>query len=308
MKQKKALLIDNNQTVQALCQLALEQVGLSVDILPDGPSALTAAQKLKPDLVICSRETKGIDPFIVCEQLKLAAPELKFILLASGQSASAISREAQGSGVDEVLLKPFKSEQLKQAAVRLLGGTDQKSPAKSAAVKPIIHLLLADSFHRRVLELFFDSRRVELKAVAPEAVLDESVPFVNQAAILDGQIALSLAAHTAKLRECTIIADHGSVAALRAQFPAAAVLVKPLTCESLVARFSKLYPEQQKDKPPAPLSSTEQAVLCAKISASVYERLLSSRALRERNWNEAGENALEELMRICKKFDAAIRG
>jgi len=305
MKQKRAILIDNNQTVQALAQLALEQVGISVEMVTDPSAALPLAQKIKPDLVICNRDVKGIDPFIVCEQLKLAAPNLKFILLASGQSASAIAREAQGSGIDEVLLKPFKSEQLKSAAQRLLGGAT--AGAAVPAENPLLYVLVSDPFYRRVLELFFDDRRVELKAIENGAFADGKFSFVNQSAILDSQAALSIPDQVVQLRESTIIADFDVIAEMRAQFPVAAILPRPLTCEALVNRFNKIYPEKPKDKAPPPLSPTEQAVLSAKISASVYERLLSSRALRERNWDEAGDSAVEELVRICKKFDLVTR-
>lgn len=305
MKQKKALLIDNNQTVQALCQLALEQVGVAMEILTDGSGSLAAAQKLEPDLVICNRDVKGIDPFIVCEQLKLAAPNLKFILLASGQSASAISREAQGSGVDEVLLKPFKSEQLKQAAARLLGSVGNQPQSPSA--NPPLYLLVDDPFYKKVIELFFQSRRVEIRPIELQSLVSEKISFVNQSALLDISTAIQIPEHVSRLRECTIIADVDSVPSLRAQFPVAAILPRPLTCETLLARFGKIYPENPKEKSQVPLSTAEQAVLCAKISASVFERLISSRALRERNWSEAGESAVQELMRICKKFEAATR-
>jgi len=80
------IVIDPNTAVRAITAAALSQLGADIQALEDGSKALADIRLLKPQIVLCSDDITGENPFSLCQEIK-EDPLLqgtKFVLLASG--------------------------------------------------------------------------------------------------------------------------------------------------------------------------------------------------------------------------------
>ena len=81
------------------------------------------------------------------------------------------------------------------------------------------------------------------------------------------------------------------------------ILERPLSVAKLKHALESFLSENTEDEfEPSPLESGEQALLAARISAAVYERLLTFEGLKNRNWDEACSAINVEALRICREY------
>ena len=108
------LLIEDSPTQALQIQMLLEQLGIDVSIMHDGPEGLQFAVDEQPDLIILDVEMPSMNGFQVCHRLR-RNPEtsaIPIIMLTNLTHPKAISQGAK-SGADDYIPKDiFAAEHL----------------------------------------------------------------------------------------------------------------------------------------------------------------------------------------------------
>ena len=104
------LLVEDEQNIASLVELYLKNDGYTVEHVGDGLSAIAAAERLKPSLVILDVMLPGMDGLEVCRRLR-AASKIPIIMLTArdGEVDRVLGLEL---GADDYVTKPFSPREL----------------------------------------------------------------------------------------------------------------------------------------------------------------------------------------------------
>ena len=110
---KKILVIDDEEWLREMIQLALRQKGFEVIEAPNGTDGIEMARKELPDLILCDINMGKVDGYLTLSALRNEAPTaaIPFILM-TGLADSASMRHGMELGADDYLPKPFTTEAL----------------------------------------------------------------------------------------------------------------------------------------------------------------------------------------------------
>jgi two-component system alkaline phosphatase synthesis response regulator PhoP len=105
------LVVDDDPKIRELLRLYVAREGHRVIHAGDGPEALEAAARLRPDLVLLDVMLPGLDGFEVCRRLRDDGAEMPILLLTarSGDSDKVIGLDI---GADDYIVKPFSPREL----------------------------------------------------------------------------------------------------------------------------------------------------------------------------------------------------
>jgi two-component system alkaline phosphatase synthesis response regulator PhoP len=111
------LVVDDDPKIRELLRLYVAREGHRVIHAGDGPEALEAAARARPDLVLLDVMLPGLDGFEVCRRLRDDGAEMPILLLTarSGDSDKVIGLDI---GADDYIVKPFSPREL-MARVRV---------------------------------------------------------------------------------------------------------------------------------------------------------------------------------------------
>src|ERR1700689_4456750 len=110
---KKILVIDDEEWLREMIQLALRQKGYDVVEARNGEVGIEMAQKVLPDLVLCDVNMDKVDGYLTLSSLRNlpATASIPFILM-TGLADNAGMRHGMELGADDYLPKPFTTEAL----------------------------------------------------------------------------------------------------------------------------------------------------------------------------------------------------
>jgi signal transduction histidine kinase len=110
---KKILVIDDEEWLREMMQLALQQRGFEVIEASDGADGVQKARKELPDLILCDVNMSKLDGYRTLTSLRNEVPTatIPFILM-TGSADSASMRHGMELGADDYLPKPFTPEGL----------------------------------------------------------------------------------------------------------------------------------------------------------------------------------------------------
>jgi len=110
---KKILVIDDEEWLREMMQLALRQRGFEVIEAANGTDGIEKARKELPDLILCDINMGNVDGYLTLSALRVEAPTaaIPFILM-TGLADSASMRHGMELGADDYLPKPFTTEAL----------------------------------------------------------------------------------------------------------------------------------------------------------------------------------------------------
>jgi DNA-binding response OmpR family regulator len=105
------LVVDDDPKIRELLRLYVAREGHRVIHAADGPEALEAAARVRPDLVLLDVMLPGLDGFEVCRRLRDDGAEMPILLLTarSGDSDKVIGLD---TGADDYIVKPFSPREL----------------------------------------------------------------------------------------------------------------------------------------------------------------------------------------------------
>jgi two-component system, OmpR family, response regulator MprA len=104
------LIVEDEAEIAGYLRRGLTFEGFTVDVAPDGPSAITAARERPPSLVVLDLMLPGMDGLEVARRLR-AASDVPIIMLTA---RDAVPDRVAGleAGADDYLIKPFAFEEL----------------------------------------------------------------------------------------------------------------------------------------------------------------------------------------------------
>jgi DNA-binding response OmpR family regulator len=130
MKDKRVLLVDDDQDILTSMQAAFEPTGAVIDTASNGNKAVELAEKTQPDLVVLDMMLPGRSGFLVLEKIKAKKPRntKPFVIMITGNQGARHKMYAESLGVSEYLNKPVKMDKLIATAERLLGPAAAPAP------------------------------------------------------------------------------------------------------------------------------------------------------------------------------------
>ncbi|MBI3744932.1 MAG: response regulator transcription factor [Chloroflexi bacterium] len=119
---KTILVVDDAPNIVELLRLYLDGAGYATLVATDGPSAVEAHRKLRPDLVILDLMLPGMDGFEVCRAIRREADTPVIMLTARTDDVDAIV--GLELGADDYVTKPFNPRALVARVKAILRRTD----------------------------------------------------------------------------------------------------------------------------------------------------------------------------------------
>jgi DNA-binding response OmpR family regulator len=115
----RILLVDDEETIRFVLRETLISEGYNVDIAADAFQALEHFKLASYDLIITDIKMKGMNGIQLIREIKRSDLELKIIIITAYGSLETV-KEAAKLGVVEMISKPFKIQEIKDAIVRML--------------------------------------------------------------------------------------------------------------------------------------------------------------------------------------------
>ncbi|WP_071188502.1 response regulator transcription factor [Trichormus sp. NMC-1] len=155
------LLVEDEVKLARFIELELNYEGYQVSIAYDGFTALMAAQKFHPDLVILDWMLPGASGLEICRRLRITDDKVPIILLTPqeevGDSVALRKNRIPGldAGANDYVIKPFSIEELLARVRTQLRCNQQEGTADILEFDDLI-------LNRRTGEVYRGQRLVEL--------------------------------------------------------------------------------------------------------------------------------------------------
>jgi signal transduction histidine kinase len=143
---KKILIIDDEEWLREMMQLALRQKGFEVAEAENGERGIELARKDLPDLILCDVNMEKVDGYLTLSSLRTepATASIPFILM-TGLADQAGMRHGMELGADDYLPKPFTIEALYAAVdarLKKVNVVRQEAERKLADLRENISMML----------------------------------------------------------------------------------------------------------------------------------------------------------------------
>jgi DNA-binding response OmpR family regulator len=112
------LLVEDDVAIAGRLSRALQREGYEVDVVADGPAALTRAGGAGPDLMVLDLGLPGMDGLEVCRRVRADQPDLP-VLMLTARTDEVDFVVGLDAGADDYVGKPFRLAEL-LARVRAL--------------------------------------------------------------------------------------------------------------------------------------------------------------------------------------------
>jgi DNA-binding response OmpR family regulator len=112
------LLVEDDAAIAGPLSRALQREGYEVDVVADGPAALTRAGGAGPDLMVLDLGLPGMDGLEVCRRVRVDQPDLP-VLMLTARTDEVDFVVGLDAGADDYVGKPFRLAEL-LARVRAL--------------------------------------------------------------------------------------------------------------------------------------------------------------------------------------------
>ncbi len=106
----RVLVVEDEESILDFVELGLRYERFEVELARDGPGALAAFARRRPDLVILDLNLPGLDGLEVCRQIRRQSDVPIIMLTARGEVDERV--EGLEAGADDYLPKPFKFKEL----------------------------------------------------------------------------------------------------------------------------------------------------------------------------------------------------
>ena len=125
MSSELILLVDDEPSITELARMYLERDGYRIHEAADGESALEAAAKQKPALIVLDVMLPKVDGFDVCRRLRSAGDQVPIIMLTARDEDidKILGLEL---GADDYLTKPFNPRELVARVKAILRRSESK--------------------------------------------------------------------------------------------------------------------------------------------------------------------------------------
>jgi len=156
MNERRILVVEDDRTIAEAVAARLRAEGFRVDLAGDGPSAVAAVARSRPDLVVLDVMLPGFDGLEVCRRIQADATAPIAVLMLTARDDETDLLVGLAVGADDYLTKPFSMRELAARVHALLRRLDK---AAAAVREPSPTLALGD------LEIDQAERRVRRAGV-----------------------------------------------------------------------------------------------------------------------------------------------
>jgi DNA-binding response OmpR family regulator len=148
--EQRVLVVEDERTIAEAVAARLRAEGFAVQTVGDGPSAVAAARRTPPDVIVLDVMLPGFDGLEVCRRIQAERPVPVLMLTARDDETDLLVGLAVGA--DDYLTKPFSMREL-AARVKALVRRATKSATVDPPGVPAIRLgdLEINQGERRVL-------------------------------------------------------------------------------------------------------------------------------------------------------------
>jgi DNA-binding response OmpR family regulator len=156
--ERRVLVVDDEPALTALVARYLTRDGFEVTQVHDGVTAVGAARKVDPDVVVLDLGLPRLDGVEVCRQLRTFSD--CYVLMLTARSEEIDTLIGLSVGADDYMTKPFSPREL-VARVKVLLRRPRSGPRAGVAEEPprVFRDLVIDAAGR---EVFVRGRPVEL--------------------------------------------------------------------------------------------------------------------------------------------------
>jgi DNA-binding NtrC family response regulator len=113
----RILLVDDEEIVNKRLRPALERDGYEVESQMQGKNALASIAAKEFDVVVTDMRIDEVNGLQVLEAVRKKSARTKVVLI-TGYATMELAREALSKGAFEVIAKPFKPQELRDAITR----------------------------------------------------------------------------------------------------------------------------------------------------------------------------------------------
>ena len=119
---KKVLIADDEANIVISLEFLMKREGHAVSIARDGPAALAAIRRERPDLVLLDVMMPGLSGFEVCQAVRAdeSLAGVKILMLSAKGRDTDIAK-GQALGADAYMTKPFSTRELAEKVREMLG-------------------------------------------------------------------------------------------------------------------------------------------------------------------------------------------
>lgn len=119
IKDKKILLIDDDECIRDALKMFFHTEGLCLDTVETAEEGIEALEKQPYDIIITACHLPGMDGIGFFKHIQALYPEV-FKILMSACAISDLPAADVGLGVDAYIEKPFTTKQIKDSLARCL--------------------------------------------------------------------------------------------------------------------------------------------------------------------------------------------
>jgi DNA-binding response OmpR family regulator len=127
MSERRVLVVEDERTIAEAVAARLRAEGFLVDVAGDGPTAVAAARRTKPDLVVLDVMLPGFNGLEVCRRIQADRPVPVLMLTARDDENDLLVGLAVGA--DDYLTKPFSLRELAARVHALLRRVERAATA-----------------------------------------------------------------------------------------------------------------------------------------------------------------------------------
>jgi DNA-binding response OmpR family regulator len=156
----KILIVEDEPALQETLTYHLKRQGYQVEVCADGHSAMAAARRFAPNLVVLDIMLPGIDGFEICRSLRQESSVPILILTARDEEIDRVLGLEMGA--DDYLTKPFSLRELEARLKALLRRVRLDKTIQDAAPGPQQEMARREVLTYGSLELDLTRREVRL--------------------------------------------------------------------------------------------------------------------------------------------------
>lgn len=153
----RVLVVDDDAAIRELASMYLRKEGFDVAAVADGPSALEAAQRERPALIVLDLMLPGMSGFDVCRELRKQSNVPILMLTARNEDTDKIV--GLELGADDYLTKPFNPREMVARVKAILRRAERAGRDERREVR--VGALTVDARKR---EARVDGRELALRA------------------------------------------------------------------------------------------------------------------------------------------------
>jgi DNA-binding response OmpR family regulator len=157
MTAKRVLVVEDERSIAEPVAARLRAEGFEVEIAGDGPSAVDAARRIQPDVIVLDVMLPGFDGLEVCRRIQ--ADRAVPILMLTARDDETDLLVGLAVGADDYLTKPFSMRELTARVHALLRRATRNSAPADPAPPEAAMLRFGD------LEINLAERRVQRAGV-----------------------------------------------------------------------------------------------------------------------------------------------